>query len=63
MPRDLVFEKPFLAGRSPALPLSDLALNLLGFVPFGFLVSLRIAAAGRLSGWGCGWRRWPWDLE
>ena len=50
MPRNLVFTKRFLGWPDfQHLPLSDLALNLLGFVPFGFLMSLRILTAGRLS--------------
>jgi hypothetical protein len=50
MPRDLVFSKRFLGWDGlQRISASDLIINLLGFVPFGVLVSLRIAAAGRLS--------------
>ena len=55
IPRHLVFVKQFLGWAALRhLPLSDLVLNLLGFVPFGLLVSLRITAAGRLSIRSCG---------
>ena len=55
MPRDLVFAKRFLGWADLRhFPFSDLTLNLLGFVPFGFLVSLRISATGRLSIRGSG---------
>lgn len=53
-PRFLVFDKRFLGlpdGQS--FPAVDLAVNLAGFMPFGFLVCLRWLVAGRLSARSC----------
>ena len=53
-PGILVFEKRFLGMPSMrSFPLSDLAVNLAGFVPFGFMVCLRLLIAKRLSARTC----------
>jgi VanZ family protein len=50
MPGQLVFEKHFLKlPDGHRLSVSDIVLNVLGFVPFGFLIGLRLRVTGRLS--------------
>jgi VanZ family protein len=50
----LVFEKPMLElPDSQSFSASDLALNLLGFVPLGFLLCLFLLTTKRLPSWGC----------
>jgi hypothetical protein len=52
----LFFGKPFLRGVDrESVSASDLAFNLIGFMPFGFLVNLRLRAAGMLSSCRSGW--------
>jgi VanZ family protein len=54
MPKYLVFNKSFLGlpdGQS--FLLSDLIVNLLGFVPLGFLIGLWLTQVGRPRSWAC----------
>lgn len=52
----LFFAKPFLRGVDrQSFSFSDIVLNLLGFMPFGFLMTLRLRMAGVLSEDHCGW--------
>ena len=54
MPDLLVFDKQVLrTPRSKDFFHQDTVVNLLGFVPFGFLVCLRLLAAGKSSPRGC----------
>jgi hypothetical protein len=53
-PVRLVFDKrPLGLPGVPSFPGSDVPVNLLGFVPFGFLVCLRLLTAGKPSPRGC----------
>jgi len=56
-PPHLVFEKPFLAlSRHRPLSATDIALNLGGFVPLGFLICLCLQKADRRPAWiGLAW--------
>lgn len=52
IPARLVFDKrPLGLPDDQHLSASDVTVNLLGFVPFGFLVYLRLVAAGKSSAW------------
>lgn len=53
-PSRLTFDKPLLGlPEGQTFSVSDVTVNLLGFVPFGFLVCLRLLAAGRSSPRSC----------
>ena len=53
-PARLVFDKrPLGLPNGQSFSGSDVTLNLLGFVPFGFLVCLRLLSMGRFSPRGC----------
>ena len=54
IPIHLVFDKQSLGlPDSQSISTSDVALNLIGFVPFGFLVCLRLLTTGRLLPRSC----------